>query len=67
MRGPYAQGLADYSKAAGDFQDSVSELSSGSYEVAVGDVQAGTKAMSAGNGEISTATTALTAFDNGQS
>lgn len=65
VRRPYAQGLADYFKAAGDYQNSVSELGSGSDDVALGDVEAGTKAMNAGNGKINTAVTALKAFENG--
>lgn len=71
MRGPYAQALTDYSKAAGDFQDAVTEMSggmsSGGDAVAVGDVDAGNAAMSAGNGKIAAAATALTAFNNSQS
>jgi hypothetical protein len=67
VRLPYLQGLADYAKAAADFEDTVSELTSGADTVALGDVAAGVKAANAANAKIGTASTALGAFDNSQS
>jgi hypothetical protein len=64
---PYLQAMTDHSKAAGDYQDSVSELSSGNYSVASGDLAAGSKAMDNGNTQIGTVDKALEAFRSGQS
>ncbi len=54
VRMAYLQAMTDYSKAAGNYQDAVSELSSDSDSVALGDMRAGTKAMNNGNTEIDT-------------
>lgn len=67
MRQAYGLALTDYSKAAGDFQDTASEQRSGNDSVALADAQAGTNAMGAGDTEISAAYADLSSFVSSES
>jgi hypothetical protein len=67
LRFPYRQALTDYSNAAGDFQETVSELRRGNDSVAMADAQAGTNAIGAGNTKFDAADAALNTFVNSQS
>jgi hypothetical protein len=66
LRLPYQQALKDYSKAAGDFEDTVSELRRGDDSAAMGDAQAGTNAIGAGDAKFDAADAALNTFVNNQ-
>jgi hypothetical protein len=66
LRLPYRQALTDYSNAAGDFQNTVSELRRGNDSVAMGDAQAGTNAIGAGDTKFDAADAALNRFGNSQ-
>lgn len=67
MRPAYGLALTDYSKAAGDFQDTASEQRNGNDSVALADAQAGTDAMGAGDTEISAADADLSRFVGSES
>jgi hypothetical protein len=64
LRLPYRQALTDYSSAARDFQNTVSELRRGKDSAAMADAQAGTNAMGAGDNQFDAADAALNTFLN---
>jgi hypothetical protein len=64
MRVAEEAAVADYSNAAADAQDAMSEFSSGSYEVADGDLQAAEKAANAGNVKLAAAASDLNKFED---
>ena len=67
MKANYMQAMTDFGKAAADYQNCVSELSSGSDSVALGDIQAGNAATNKGTKKVLAATGALQALEQGQS
>ena len=67
MRANYMQAMTNYGKAAADYQNGVSELSSSSDSVALGDIKAGNAATTKGTKKLVAATGALQAFEQGQS
>jgi hypothetical protein len=64
FRSDLGQAMTDYSTAAADAQNSVSEVGSGIYDVAARDIRAAAAAMYAGDGKIKAATRNLKAFNN---
>lgn len=63
FRGDYGQALTDFSKAAADWQDGITELVGRDGNVATRDISAGTAADNAGNAKLSAAAEDLEAFD----
>ena len=64
LRRDISQGLTEYSKAASDAQNAVSEIGSGSYTVADGDIKATVRAEDAGTAAIIKGAGAMKAFNN---
>ena len=64
LRSDEGQALADYSKAAGDAQNAVSEIGSGSYSVADGDLTAASAAEAKGTAKLNAASAAIAAYNN---
>jgi hypothetical protein len=62
MRTDEGAAMADYSKAAADSQDAMSEAGGGSYDVATGDLRAAAKAEDAGNVKLTAMLADLKAF-----
>jgi hypothetical protein len=65
LRSDEGDALTDYSKAAGDAQNAVSELGSGSYAVADGDLTACSAAEAKGTAKLQAASRAITTYTNG--
>jgi hypothetical protein len=63
LRQDEANAMTYYATAAGDSQNAISELSSGSEDVAVGDIKAAGKAMNEGNDKLNAAAADLQAFN----
>jgi hypothetical protein len=64
FRSDLGQAMTDYSTAAADAQNSVSEVGSGIYDVAARDIRAATATMYAGDGKIRAGIRDLKAFNN---